>query len=69
MYLNMLRYFTKFDLNIENKGAEIMPKKNILKYTALIMAFAFVALPAKLIHAATISGSGSAIISTGSSIL
>lgn len=67
MYLNMLRYFTKFDLNIENKGAEIMPKKNILKYTALIMAFAFVALPAKLIHAATISGSGSAIISTGSS--
>ena len=44
-----------------------MPKKNILKYTALIMAFAFVALPAKLIHAATISGSGSAIISTGSS--
>ena len=61
MYLNMLRYFTKFDLNIENKGAEIMPKKNILKYTALIMAFAFVALPAKLIYAATISGSGSAI--------
>ena len=44
-----------------------MPKKNILKYTALIMAFAFVALPAKLIHAATISGSGSAIISTGTS--
>ena len=44
-----------------------MPKKNILKYTALIMAFAFVALPAKLIHAATISGSGSAMISTGSS--
>jgi len=44
-----------------------MPKKNILRYTALIMAIAFVALPAKLIHAATVSGSGSAMISTGSS--
>ena len=44
-----------------------MPKRNILRYTALLMAIAFVALPAKLIHAATVSGSGSAMISTGSS--
>lgn len=44
-----------------------MPKKNIFRYTALLLAIAFVALPAKLIYAASVSGSGSAMISTGSS--
>jgi uncharacterized surface protein with fasciclin (FAS1) repeats len=52
---------------LKNKGAKIMPKKNIFRYTALLLAIAFVALPAKLIYAASVSGSGSAMISTGSS--